>query len=250
MCRIGDVCCLSAPAHQPFSSNSLDLSAPEEAHSRNVRAPGTLKFGYEGVFKISSVFKFLISNECDELMRHFAPQYRTTTYIEILWNDQWIEFTRQTWRVLRDAKKKSVPSVYRSLCVIHEPVMRKCVMSYANNKGANQPAHPRSLISAFVVRCLDSMMSLVYVTKISSLMLASVAAEAGLCLACSETPEDAFSHDVAHMYVLTTIILFIITYTVIFLSFRTHRSGQTVQTQIRLLYTVCSSLYIFWMHYC
>ena len=29
-------------------------------------------------------------------------------------------------------------------------------MSYANNKGADQPAHPRSLISAFVVRCLDS----------------------------------------------------------------------------------------------
>ena len=32
-------------------------------------------------------------------------------------------------------------------------------MSYANNKGADQPAHPRSLISAFVVRCLDSVMS-------------------------------------------------------------------------------------------
>ena len=29
-------------------------------------------------------------------------------------------------------------------------------MPYANNKGADQPAHPRSLISAFVVRCLVS----------------------------------------------------------------------------------------------
>ena len=47
-----DVCCLPAPTQQPFSSNSLDLSAPEEAYSRNVRASGTLKFGYEGVFKI------------------------------------------------------------------------------------------------------------------------------------------------------------------------------------------------------
>ena len=37
LCKIGDVCCLPAPAHQPFSSNSLDLSAPEEAYSRNVR---------------------------------------------------------------------------------------------------------------------------------------------------------------------------------------------------------------------
>ena len=45
VCKIGDVCCLPAPAHQPFSSNSLDLSAPEEGYSRNVRASCTLKLG-------------------------------------------------------------------------------------------------------------------------------------------------------------------------------------------------------------
>ena len=45
MCRIGDVCCLPAPDHQPFSFNSLGLSAPEEAGSRNVRASGTLDLG-------------------------------------------------------------------------------------------------------------------------------------------------------------------------------------------------------------
>ena len=34
---------------------------------------------------------------------------------------------------------------------LHEPGHEKmCLMSYANNKGADQPAHPRSLISAFV----------------------------------------------------------------------------------------------------
>ena len=34
-------------------------------------------------------------------------------------------------------------------------VMRKPVfLSYANNKGTNQPAHPHSLISTFVVRYL------------------------------------------------------------------------------------------------
>ena len=33
-------------------------------------------------------------------------------------------------------------------------------MPYANNKGADQPAHLRSLISAFAVHCLDSMISL------------------------------------------------------------------------------------------
>ena len=45
--------------------------------------------------------------------------------------------------------------------------MRKHLMSYANNKDADQPAHPRSLISVFVVRCLDSVLSLVSETKIS-----------------------------------------------------------------------------------
>ena len=29
-------------------------------------------------------------------------------------------------------------------------------MLYANNKGAYHPVHPRSLISTFFVRCLDS----------------------------------------------------------------------------------------------
>ena len=32
----------------------------------------------------------------------------------------------------------------------------KLFMPYDNNKGTVQPAHPRSLISAFVVCCLDS----------------------------------------------------------------------------------------------
>ena len=71
-------------------------------------------------------------------------------------------------------------------------------MSFANNKGADQTAHPRRLISAFVVRCLDSVMSLVSVTKLSSLLLAFVAEQASLSLTWSETPEDTFSHGVAH----------------------------------------------------
>ena len=55
------------------------------------------------------------------------------------------------------------------------------------------------LISAFVVRCLDSVMSLVSVIKISSLMLASVSKQATLSLTWSETPEDTFSHDEAQL---------------------------------------------------
>ena len=38
---------------------------------------------------------------------------------------------------------------------------KMCLLSYhANNKGADQPVHPRSLITAFGVRCLDGIISL------------------------------------------------------------------------------------------
>ena len=41
--------------------------------------------------------------------------------------------------------------------------MRKPV--YANNKGADQPAHLRSLLSIFIDRCLDS---IIYLNSVSS----------------------------------------------------------------------------------
>ena len=77
---------------------------------------------------------------------------------------------------------------------------KTCLMSYANNKGADQPAHPRSPISAFVIRCLDSIISLDFIAEISKLWLASVAVQAGLCLAWSETPEDTFCRVVAQFF--------------------------------------------------
>ena len=52
--------------------------------------------------------------------------------------------------------------------------------------------HPRSLTSAFVVRCLDSIIPLVSISKISSLYLASVVAQAGLRLTCSKNPKTGF----------------------------------------------------------
>ena len=81
-----------------------------------------------------------------------------------------------------------------------------CLVSYANNKGADQPAHSRSLISAFVVRCLDSIISLDSIAEISRLYLASVAAQVGLCLAWSETPEDTFWHVVALLITVSSIL--------------------------------------------
>ena len=44
---------------------------------------------------------------------------------------------------------------------------KTCLMPYANNKGADQPAHPHSLISTFVVRCLDSMICILAISKVS-----------------------------------------------------------------------------------
>ena len=77
---------------------------------------------------------------------------------------------------------------------------KTCLMSYANNKGADQPALPRSMTSAFVIRCLDSIISLNSIAEISRLYLASVAEQVSLSLTWSETPEDMFSHVVAHFY--------------------------------------------------
>ena len=49
--------------------------------------------------------------------------------------------------------------------------------------------------SAFVVRCLDSIISTVAISEFSRLQLVSVAEQAGLSLTWSQTPEDMFSHD-------------------------------------------------------
>ena len=65
-------------------------------------------------------------------------------------------------------------------------------MPYANNKGADQPAHPRSLISTFVVRCLDSIIPLLAIAEISIFWLASVAEQTGLSLTWLRTPKTGF----------------------------------------------------------
>ena len=57
-----------------------------------------------------------------------------------------------------------------------------CLMPYKNNKGADQPVHPRSLISTVVVRCEDSMICVLAISKVSRFKLVSVAEQAGLNL--------------------------------------------------------------------
>ena len=78
-------------------------------------------------------------------------------------------------------------------------------MPYANNKGADQPAQPRSLISTFVDRYLDSMICILALSKVSRFYLASVAEQAGLNHTWSKIPEDTFSRDVAQMISMLTV---------------------------------------------
>ena len=80
--------------------------------------------------------------------------------------------------------KKQISSI-KLICICFP--LHTTPLCYANNKGADQPVHPCSLISAFVVRCLDSIISLVSISEISSLYLASVAEQAGLSLPWSQT---------------------------------------------------------------
>ena len=61
-------------------------------------------------------------------------------------------------------------------------------MPSANNKGAD----PRSLISAFVVRCLDSIIPLVSISETSSPNLASVAEQAVFFSALSDPNQQIY----------------------------------------------------------
>ena len=63
---------------------------------------------------------------------------------------------------------------------------------FAKNTGADQPAHPRSLISTLVIRVLESTISKLATSKISFFKLVSVAEQAGLNLTLSETPKTGF----------------------------------------------------------
>ena len=67
------------------------------------------------------------------------------------------------------------------------------IMPYANNKGADQPVYPRSLISTFVVRCLGS--KYLYISR-----QACVCRKAGRFEShVVANPKDRFSRDMTHM---------------------------------------------------
>ena len=67
-----------------------------------------------------------------------------------------------------------------------------CLRWFANNTGADQPAHPRSLISALVICFLKSIICKLATGGISIFLLVSVAEETSSKLPFSETPKTGF----------------------------------------------------------
>ena len=59
---------------------------------------------------------------------------------------------------------------------------KNCLRGFENNKGADQPPHSRRLVSMFVIRFLESIISKLATSKISIFYLVSVAEQTGLCL--------------------------------------------------------------------
>ena len=70
---------------------------------------------------------------------------------------------------------------------------KTCLRGFANNTGADLPAHLRSLISAFVIRFFERIVCKLAIGKISFFYLVSVAEETGLKLVLSEAPRQVFS---------------------------------------------------------
>ena len=86
-------------------------------------------------------------------------------FIPILFNCSY----QNSWKELATSanSEKHVGKYKAYLFIIERGHEKMCLMSYANNKGADQPAHLRSLISTFVVRCLDSIIFLDSIAEIS-----------------------------------------------------------------------------------
>ena len=80
---------------------------------------------------------------------------------------------------------------------------RNPVLGDANNTGVDQPAHPRSLISAFLFAFWKVSLCKLAAGEISIFKLVSIAEETGLTHSLSNPPppppQDRFSHNEAHM---------------------------------------------------
>ena len=69
---------------------------------------------------------------------------------------------------------------------------KTCLRWFANNNGADQPAHPHSLISALVIHIMESIICKLATSEISVYCLVHVAEETGLKLAALQSPKTGF----------------------------------------------------------
>ena len=113
------------------------------------------------------------SSRCQTLSESAHSLNISLRPLAVIWSPwQWIRARLTGWRLEISSKQESSRSDF-FLIVMYFPEIygpghaKTCLMPYANNKGADQPAHPRSLISTFVVRCLDSMICILAISKVS-----------------------------------------------------------------------------------
>ena len=104
------------------------------------------------------------------------------------------------WGLLANQKKDDKIGISLNFLVnmgldTRKPVFR----GFANNTGTDQPAHLCSLISAFVIRFLESTICKLATGEISIFYIVSVAEETVLKLALSETHGDRFCCVKAHI---------------------------------------------------
>ena len=97
-----------------------------------------------------------------------------------------------------EPRYKLIMSLCKACAMVHKFVQygprreKTCLRGFENNTGEDQPAHPRSLISAFVICFLQRIISQHAASEISIFYLVSVAEQTGLCLALSDTPKTGY----------------------------------------------------------
>ena len=92
------------------------------------------------------------------------------------------------------------------LCLdLRKPVFEGCVI----NKDSDQPAYPRSLICAFVIRILERIISRLASSEISIFELVSVAEQAGLNLTLLETAKKGFSRVATQLFSLAVLYFYL-----------------------------------------
>ena len=76
---------------------------------------------------------------------------------------------------------------------------KTCLLGFANNTGTDQPAHPRSLISAFVISFLESIIYKLATGEISYFLASLCSRGDWFETSFVQHPEDRLSHDKAHI---------------------------------------------------